>query len=1198
MSRWQMLFRQFASFILIALSLAAWPHLSLAAPPVVTSIVRDGFVGPSSATQVGPAVSGVYTIPQSFGQLSAFFSPGPPGSPPGTFLLVSPSNPVNLFHSFSTFNVGAGDTVRFTTTSPSLLNVITRVTDGGPSQINGTIQLQPAAGSAPNFFFINPSGVTFGAGASVDVPASFYVSTAHVLKFGNGAEFFYADRFTRSDFAVSPPSAFGFFGPFNPRGTVNVGDANLATPNGALHIVAGDVTINNAKIQNRAGDIRVVAMGDTAGDVGVSGPVPSDASGTVSISNGGLLNTATLDANPSGSISVAAGSLTIDGLGQAGTGITTQARSGSSGNSGAVQVTVAGEVSAVNGGVIHTSTSGSGNAGDVTVAASSLSFATGNDAIGSSTFSTGSAGTVTVPPRAAPPSPSTNVIWDGSTGSSACITAFQCLVGSNVLIPESLGTASGGNLFQSFSIFNLDAGESATFTTQNSYENLITRVTGGTLSQINGSIALQPAAGSAPNFFFINPAGVTIGAGASVNVPAAFNVSTAHYLKFPDGNFYADPSRPSTLSSQAPQAFGFLGPGNPRGKITIDGTALGPFDEIAPNPDASFQFVAGDVALNSAMVITNTGDVRITAMGDAKGDVALSGTLSTALGTSIPAGSLSMANPGAVFTRHGGNVAVAAGTIDISGVGSVNIPNVGLLNSIPSQIFTMIGCPHCVSETGNAGHVEVLATQRLSITNGGFIGTMSFGGSNGGTVNVSAGSLNISHPNPLSSVVFDPSDPFKNFHGIGSVNIGTGTGGELHVSVAGQATITNAFGIFGLALGAGPGSVATFDAQSLIMNDAALSTSTFGGHAGPLTVTAGSVIMDAGSNIGSDTFSLSKGGTVAVNTGSLTLLNGSRISTETLGPGKAGDLTVNAERLTVDGTGSSITAEARTGSSGQTGNVTVSATDSILLSNGGKLSIENNATVADPTALTPTLLSVSAPTITQMNSSITAASTGNVAASDIRVNFGKQLFLDPSFITTSANTGNGGSIVIQGGGPLWLDSSQITTSAGGGFGGDITISVPFLIMDTGFIQANTQLGAAGGNVSINANAIIASGGLLNVGGLTPFAFDPNAVNFNVIQAAAPTGLSGNIAVTAPVVNLSGSLAGLTGNVLSGAGVGKSLCSPSGGSSLAQAGRGGMPASSSDLLTIESAFVNQDETAPARPDASLRSSSSFVLAQCP
>ena len=68
-----------------------------------------------------------------------------------------------------------GQSALFITTTPTLANVISRVTGGSASQINGRLMLLPLAGGAPNFFFINPAGVTFGAGASIDVPGAFHV---------------------------------------------------------------------------------------------------------------------------------------------------------------------------------------------------------------------------------------------------------------------------------------------------------------------------------------------------------------------------------------------------------------------------------------------------------------------------------------------------------------------------------------------------------------------------------------------------------------------------------------------------------------------------------------------------------------------------------------------------------------------------------------------------------------------------------------------------------------------------------------------------------------------------------------------------------------------------------------------------------------------------------------------------------------
>src|SRR5438105_5628707 len=142
------------------------------------------------------------------------------------------------------------------------------------------------------------------------------------------------------------------------------------------------------------------------------------------------------------------------------------------------------------------------------------------------------------------------------------------LTGPSFLITETLGRLAGSNLFYSFQVFNVGNTESATFTTTTAgLTNLISRVTGGSPSQINGLVSVH-STNAAPNFFFINPAGVVFGQGAQIDVPAGFHVSTANYLKFPDGNFYADPKAVSALSSAAPEAFGFLG--TTRAAVTIN----------------------------------------------------------------------------------------------------------------------------------------------------------------------------------------------------------------------------------------------------------------------------------------------------------------------------------------------------------------------------------------------------------------------------------------------------------------------------------------------------------------------------------------------------------------------------------------------------------------------------------------------------
>jgi hypothetical protein len=252
--------------------------------------------------------------------------------------------------------------------------------------------------------------------------------------------------------------------------------------------------------------------------------------------------------------------------------------------------------------------------------------------------------------------------------------------------------------------------------------------------------------------------------------------------------------------------------------------------------------------------------------------------------------------------------------------------------------------------------------------------------------------------------------------------------------------------------------------------------------------------------------------------------------------------------------------------------------------------MENAATVADPSSVKRTLLSVSAPSITVINDGqITTQSSGNVAASDIRLHFDGRLVIDPSRIATTAADGNGGAIRIDGAGTMLLDHSQITTSVSGlvGNGGDIAIHTGALVMNTGFIQANTAgKGARGGNVTIDVPVLIASADRVAVGGAVPLNFDAGAFGLNVIQAAAPTGVSGAVNVNAPTLDISGSLRALSAEVINFGALGKDLCRVSAHSSLTPLGRGGLRPVSSSLIRPEGdtrAIASNDHAAAASPE---------------
>ena len=97
------------------------------------------------------------------------------------------------------------------------------------------------------------------------------------------------------------------------------------------------------------------------------------------------------------------------------------------------------------------------------------------------------------------------------------------MAGPNFQIPDTLGQTVGGNLFHSFSDFNIQTGESATFTGPDSINNILGRVTVGDASSIDGLIRSEI---TGANLYLMNPNGFLFGENAKVDVDGAFTLSS------------------------------------------------------------------------------------------------------------------------------------------------------------------------------------------------------------------------------------------------------------------------------------------------------------------------------------------------------------------------------------------------------------------------------------------------------------------------------------------------------------------------------------------------------------------------------------------------------------------------------------------------------------------------------------------------
>ncbi len=861
-----------------------------------------------------------------------------------------------------------------------------------------------------------------------------------------------------------------------------------------------------------------------------------------------------------------------------------------------------------------------------------------------------------------PPTLQAEIITDGSVG------AALSLSGSQVVIDESLGQVNGGNLLHSFRRFAVEPGQSVQFTTDSLLDNVIARVTGGTVSRIEGAVRLLPAAGK-PSFFLINPSGIVVSGTGSFDVPGALHLSTADGVLLDDGSIIPAIASNGSLSIANPTAFGFL-PGNNGDIVVSDNSFVGA-------PGAMVTVDAANVLVDNATISVDSGDghrLRATAVGSGGGLVDLLNGLDTA------AGSLVVSNNARLETRSSQNtraadIVVQAGNTIIRDPGSMiaavedrlqaddTAAQISVTTNGNLTLFDggRINADTTERATGGAGLISVVVSGRLHLLGPtSRITAINFENATGtgGLMSIQAQELLIEGVDATGQSLAVPDQ----YAGIETATTGAGGSGLLAIEVAGTIRIAgNAF-IRSETFGSGDAGLIGISANNLLIDGidgsqftgitsgtragatgsggligiaargdiflsnggSIVSDTSSAGFAGIIGIdAAGTLRLESGALIGSDTFGEGTSGVVAINVGRLVIdgsgsdlftgisssalagsgdagfismqgrsgievINGGQVTSSTQTSGKAGGiftLQVSPEGelsgsitpvIVIRGSGpagpSRIVAQASQSSTGRVGFLLLDAIDRIEVSDGGEVNIENFAS-ATATESDTEVLALRAPVILLRDSpfAVTSASFGNLPGKPIGIEATRLLFLDDSRIVTETIDGNGGPIRI-GAGHLFLQNSQISTSVTGtanGNGGDIELIAKTLILDTGFIAANTAAPtASGGLVLINAGNLFASSRSLLNGGDAAATFRRGATGLNVIQAAAPDGVSGEIVVEAPpTLDVTGSLLSLQAPPIGDVRIGRDPCEARGGSSLVATGRGGPPCNPVDPLGL-------------------------------
>jgi filamentous hemagglutinin family protein len=513
---------------------------------------------------------------------------------------------------------------------------------------------------------------------------------------------------------------------------------------------------------------------------------------------------------------------------------------------------------------------------------------------------------------------------------------------------------------------------------------------------------------------------------------------------------------------------------------------------------------------------------------------------------------------------------------------STSLGDAGSLD-VRAQTVAVLGSEISAStfNVGNAGNVTVKTEPGTLSLNSGLIGSVSNGSGNAGQVVVSAGNLTIRDGGISASTGGDgkagdvtvqaASISLQDSAFINSSTFGRGSGGTVDVTATGSLQIVGAPGQTSpTGIRAQSNSTSTGDAGQVVVRAGSLaisqggviSTATLGQGAagnvnvdvsgGPITIDGRGVVAAARSGLplvtgitsAADVESIGAPGNIMVRAGSLTIFRNGQINASTFGSRSAGDVTVDVSGpIIIDGSGrgtrlTGIGSQAEFGSIGDAGQVVVNAGNLTIINEGDISSVAGGTGRGGDVHVTAS----SDILLTGSGSRITAASFSTERAGLIAISAPRLRLRDGASVSTEAQGGNGGDITMSLGDLLHLRQSSITTSVNGalGNGGNITISNPrFVVLDRSVIRANA-VGGRGGNVTIRADQFVQSAG-------------------SDVTATSELSVPGEITISSPPPNLTGSLVVLASELRAAAALLQGSCATQGAklrSSLVVAGRGG------------------------------------------
>lgn len=622
------------------------------------------------------------------------------------------------------------------------------------------------------------------------------------------------------------------------------------------------------------------------------------------------------------------------------------------------------------------------------------------------------------------------------------------------------GSQTGSNLFHSFEQFSVPTDSTAYFNNSAGIENIFSRVTGSSISNIEGILKANGTA----NLFLINPNGIIFGANAKLDLGGSFVGSTSNFIRFADGFEFSakNPQTTPLLTVSVPIGLGF---GSAPGGINVQGKG----HSLSSSPGSPFN---RDSSSKPGLQVRANKTLALVG-----GNLALEGGILTAEGGRIELGSIEQGLVNLSSNASGWNFDYANVTnfqdiqlsqralADASGEGSGGIQIIGQNIGIGDDSSVLIQNQGALPP----GNININASESLQLdgknsvtkfTGGLWNETTKLG--SGGEISISTKYLSIQSGDSIYTRTFN-----------------TSKGGDINIKAAESVQL----------IGASPidpdvvSSIGAFTFRS--------------GQAGNVTVSTKKLVARNGGGLGSTTFGIGRGGNLTLNADdSVEIIGGtptfqpSLLSTSTLNSGDAGNLTINTSKLKVSDGGR---VSSSTLSFGNAGSVIINASDSVdvISSMPGSRNpslITSSANIVDknlqqiyklppvPSGRSGDMTINTKDLNVTNNALINVKNEGFKDAGSLRVNANSIKLDTEGGITAASASGEGGDIFVRSQFLQLLNGSSITTNVAGGMGngGNIAIDTNILTALNGSSITADAVQGRGGNIVVDTDGLFLS----------------------------------------------------------------------------------------------------------------------------